>query len=289
MRLGNIFKSVALIAVLSFSACSTQKGERMKLSIWDRGVKITSPTDEGTFAYLWFYEWSLFDAVQEGEHKGGDSDWTWEIDSEGTLAQSESDWFKISAEATEDGADLLLEVTNNTERDWPDIAAIIPCFNPGFDGSKNTDAVPNLKFLDDSYTNTYFLGENGLDLIAGDAPREIHFNHSQMPSIQGWDKEREDGQFIWYHKWPTSKRNAHAGLLVRESDDGTQTMAIAWDSFLTAQGHNPWKCMHLSVRLGPLKPGETKSIRGKIYLFDGSKEDCLAKFENDFPYVKIGD
>ncbi len=261
----------------------------MNLSIWDRGVKIASPTDEGTFAYLWFYEWSMFGAVRKGEHKSGLSDWTWTVDSDGKFAQSDSDWFKISAEATEEGADLLLEVTNNTDRDWPDIAAIIPCFNPGYDGPTKTDAVANPNFFDDDHTHTYFLGENGLDLIAGEAPREIHFNNSQMPSIETWHKEREDGQFIWYHKWPTSKRNAHAGLMVRESEDRTQSMAIAWDSFLTAQGHNPWKCMHLSVRVGPLKPGEKKSIRGKIYLFDGSKEDCLAKFEKDFSSVRFGE
>lgn len=257
----------------------------MKLSIWERGVKFTSSTDEGTFAYLWFYEWSLFDAVQGGEHKSGLSDWAWTIDSEGKRAQSKSDWFKISAEATTDGADLLLEVTNNTDRDWPDIAAIIPCFNPGFDRHKVTDAVPNPNFFDDDYSGTYFLGKDGLELIRGEFPREIHFNQSKISSVEDWSKEREDGQFVWYHKWPTSKRNAYAGLMVRESEDRKQTMAIAWDSFLTAQGHNPWKCLHLSVRLGPMKPGETKTIRGKVYLFDGSKEDCLEKYRRDFPSV----
>ena len=31
------------------------------------------------------------------------------------------------------------------------------------------------------------------------------------------------------------------------------------------------------------KPGETKTIQGKIYLFDGNKEDFLVKYERDFP------
>ena len=256
-----------------------------RLSIWDRGVKVTSIDDESLFAYLWFYEWSLFDAIEKGEHKGGRSDWEWAVDSEGRLAESKSDWFSIRATAVEDGADLEFEVTNRSEHDWPDIAAIIPCFNPGFDGPKKTDAVANLDFLDDDHDRTYFYGANGLDLLAGEAPREIHFNHDLMPSVQTWDKRRDDGNFIWYHKWPTSKRDAFAGLLVRESKDRSKTMAIAWDSFVTAQGHNPWKCMHLSVGLGPLKQGETKTIRGKIYLFEGTKEDFLAKFRRDFPHV----
>jgi len=40
--------------------------------------------------------------------------------------------------------------------------------------------------------------------------------------------------------------------------------------------------MHLSVKVGPLKRGETSEIRGKMYLFQGSKEDCLKRFQNDF-------
>ena len=250
----------AVIASLLVTACSDQTHDKMKLSIWDRGVKLTSPNDDATFAYLWFFEWTLFDAVLEGEHKGGTSDWKWSIDSTGSVAETQSDWFKLSATAVDDGADLSLRITNQTDREWPDIAEIIPCFNPGFDGPKKTDAVPNNNFLDDGHGHTYFLGENGLDLIKGDAPREINFNNDRMTSIMNWEKQREDGQFVWYHKWPTSPRNAYKGVLVRESEDRTQTMAIVWEDFMTAQGHNPWKCMHLSIRVGHLKLGESKSI-----------------------------
>ncbi|MDA0347457.1 MAG: hypothetical protein O3C43_13025 [Verrucomicrobia bacterium] len=255
----------------------------MDLTIWDRGVKLTSPNDAGLYAYLWFYEWTLFDSVHKGEHKGGASDWKWDLDSDGSLAKTTNDWFSLSATAVEDGAELKLTVTNTTDRDWPDIAGIIPCFNPGFDGPKKTDAVPNNNFLDDGHDHTYFIGEQGLDLLAGDAPREIHFNHQWMNSVASWKKERDDGQFVWYQKWPTSKRDAYAGVLVRESEDRSQTMAIVWEDFLTAQGHNPWKCMHLSIRVGPLKPTESKTIRGKMYLFNGTKEDLLSKLKVDFP------
>ena len=94
--------------------------------------------------------------------------------------------------------------------------------------------------------------------------------------------ERKDGKFVFSDKWPTSARDAHAGLLVRESEDKRWTMGIAWESFISAQGHNPWKCMHLSIRVGPLKKGQKKTIRGRIYLLQGSKEDCLKKFKRDF-------
>lgn len=255
----------------------------MKLSTWDRGIIVTSPEDPELYAYLWFYEWHMFGAVLEGEHTGGTSDWKWKLDDNGRLAETHSDWFKLTASATEDGADLRLSVTNTTNREWPEIAAIIPCFNPGYDRPKRTNAVPNPRFFDDNHDHTYFLGKSGFDLLAGEAPREIHFNQRQLANINAWEKESDEDQFVWFDKWPTSDRPAHAGALVRESGDRSQTMAIVWEDFLSAQGHNPWKCMHLSVRVGPLKPGETKSIRGKIYLFEGSKENFLQKLARDFP------
>jgi len=257
--------------------------ELMKLSSWDRGISIHSPSDETCFAHFWFYEWHLFDAVSEGEHTHGSHDWEWTVLPDGTKAEMTSEWLSMSMIATDDGADLILDITNTSEHDWPEIAAIIPCFNPG-----QEDIIKvNPLFLDEEHDDTYFLGDNGLELIKGDAPREIHFNQALLPAIMDWEKEREDGNFVFEsaehnYKWPTSERNAHAGLLIRESEANSMVMGIAWDAYISAQGHNPWHCMHLSVRVGPLKQGETKTIHGKIYLFDGTKEDCLNKYRRDF-------
>ena len=272
-----------LISLLACGLSSVILADPIKLSIWDRGVKLTSPTDEDLFAYLWFYEWNMFEAVRKGEHTTGLADWKWGLVPTQSYAQTSGDWFDLSVTAVDDGAELLLKITNTTDRDWPEIAAIIPCFNPGYDGPKRTDAIPNPNFFDDGHDHTYFYGEKGFDLLAGDAPREIHFNQDLMQAIESWEKQRDDEQFVWHHKWPTSKRNAHRGLLLRESEDRSQTMAIVWEDFLTAQGHNPWKCMHLSIRAGPLEPGESKAVRGKMYLFEGTKNDLLKKLKKDFP------
>jgi hypothetical protein len=40
--------------------------------------------------------------------------------------------------------------------------------------------------------------------------------------------------------------------------------------------------MHLSVRVGPLKPGESKKIRGRMYLLRGDRESLLERFQADF-------
>jgi hypothetical protein len=69
--------------------------------------------------------------------------------------------------------------------------------------------------------------------------------------------------------------------VLRESAGGGWVTGVAWEDYLSAQGHNPRRCMHLSVRVGPLSRGERKSIRGKIYLFCGDREDCLARYRRD--------
>ncbi len=40
--------------------------------------------------------------------------------------------------------------------------------------------------------------------------------------------------------------------------------------------------MHLAVRVGPLKENETKAVRGNLYLFKGTKDDCLRHYRAAF-------
>lgn len=258
--------------------------DTMKLVRWDNGVILESRSDPSRFAFLWFYEWHLFDAVLKGEHTTGACNWNWRFDESGSTATMNADWLKLHIDAKQNGADLSLEITNNTDHDWPAISAIIPCFNPG--GSTPGDPTKPLRknpfFLDEERTNTYFQGKDGLELLKGKYPREIHFNHECHPAIMSWAKEREDGRFVFDDKWPASDRDAFAGIMIRESSDGRYVMGIGWESFISAQGHNTLNCMHLAAKVGPLRTGEKRTIRGRMYLFEGSKEDCLEAFEKDF-------
>lgn len=252
--------------------------EAMKLEQWDRGLKLASRSDTSLFTYLWFYEWLLFDAVEKGEHRSGNSDWLWSIDGEGRVGTMDAGWLKTEVVATERGATLKMEVRNDSDHDWPDIAALIPCLSPGDPGKP---AEHNTRFVDETHVRTYFQGRDGLELVAGEYPREIHFNCHSWPSLDSWDKESEDDAFLFESKWPLSDRDAYAGIMVRESDDGRSVMGMGWDSYLSAQGHNPWKCMHLSVRVGPLRTGAQRTINGELYLFHGSITECLEAFEQD--------
>lgn len=237
----------------------------LTLSRWACGIKMTAASDASMFTYFWFYEWNLFGAIEDHPHTGGKSDFDWQVAADTAAMSSEN--FAISAAVHDDTVDLTLTVTNTSKHTWPDIAAVIPCFNPG-----NGDVVEqNPRLTDREHVRTWYVGTEGLDRLV---EREIHFNHQLRPDI---DAVGQDGEYVFSHKWPTAPTNATRGAIIRQSSDDRWVAAIAWDDFISAQGHNPWDCMHLSVRVGPLAPGDSITRRGRIVLFEGTPEEALAR------------
>ncbi|MCS6850598.1 MAG: hypothetical protein NZ700_05450 [Gemmataceae bacterium] len=75
------------------------------------------------------------------------------------------------------------------------------------------------------------------------------------------------------------------GLIGCFSGDETMILATAWEPYQELfQGVGV--CIHADFRIGGLKPGETKSIRGKIYLVRADVEALLRRYERDFPEHK---
>jgi len=237
----------------------------IQLVPWERSFAVEAVADPSTRAYFWFYEWHLFDAVLPGEHTGGRHDFPWTVTD--ARAQADAWGIRFEARTVEDGAELELSVTNESDHDWPEAAGIIPCLSPGHAGVVEQSAC----FVDDDRTLTYYLGPDGLELLEA---REMHFNERLRPWLDAYSPT---GEFVFSDKWPTSDRNAVQGLIVREALGGGWVTGIAWEDFVGAQGHNPWNCMHLSVCVGPLARGETKTVRGRIYLFEGTREDVLER------------
>ena len=234
-----------------------------KLSQWGpplvgNCVRLASPSDQNLFAYFFFYEFHLFNAIEKGKLVPGD--WEWVVDDDGTAAHIHAESLKLEVDPTHNGAELDLEIMNDTDHDWPSIASIVPCFHAG--NPRNPPGI-NPLFQDVERTHSWFYGESGLEQLK--IPREIHYNHACRSEIMGWDGQREDQRFVFEKKdWPTSGRDAHGGLMIRESNDGRYVMGIGWEAFLLAQAHNPMNCMHLSIKVGPLARGEKKTIRGRI-------------------------
>ncbi len=84
---------------------------------------------------------------------------------------------------------------------------------------------------------------------------------------------------------PLSNQVPSNGLIGAVSKDKTQVLATAWEPYQELfQG--VIKCIHSDLRIGGLKPGETKHIRGKVYILPNDTKALLKRYEQDFPEHK---
>jgi hypothetical protein len=80
---------------------------------------------------------------------------------------------------------------------------------------------------------------------------------------------------------PLSSLVPSSGLCGCISADDSMILATAWEPYQEVfQG--VIACMHCDFRLGGLKPGETKTIRGKVYLLPNDMPALAARYKRDF-------
>ncbi|TWT95748.1 alkaline phosphatase family protein [Neorhodopirellula pilleata] len=80
---------------------------------------------------------------------------------------------------------------------------------------------------------------------------------------------------------PLSTLAPSAGLTGCYSANEKQILAVAWEPYQEVfQG--VITCMHSDFRIGGLKPGETKTIRGKMYVVPANEAALLTRYQNDF-------
>ncbi len=81
---------------------------------------------------------------------------------------------------------------------------------------------------------------------------------------------------------PLSSLTPDNGLIGAFSKDEQLIFATAWEPYQELfQGVA--RCLHSDLRLGGLQPGETKRVRGKIYLVTTDLPSLLTRYEQDFP------
>ena len=261
---------IVFLMPLFFVGASFANDTPYRIFQWERGIGLQLKDRPEMKMHLWFYEWNMFGAVTPQQHSRGD--WNNEVvvaDDGGNAVIDCPPHFRLEAKAGESGADLLLRASNRSRRDWPELAGIIACFNPG------PEAIRNSSF-DNEFTS--FRGPEGLLKLN---KREIHWNDRLRAMITA---VQPDQNYVWKEKWPAADPNAAGGFLMRNSgDEGSWKTGIAWERFLSCQGHNPWRCMHLGIHLGPLPSGESRTVRGKIYLVEESEAELLDRYERDFP------
>ena len=253
---------------------TSQGGVKIELRHWKRGFTIRPQGELRTNLFFWFYEWNLFGAVNEGKYTSGIASNRFDVvrdeDGERVAFRSWIPGLRLIATPVADGVEMLLEVENKTRHDWPALATIIPCLSPGLVNNRSRNLDTN---------DTFYLGPEGLQLTRDNSWRDMHFNRELRTAIFN---EGSYGYFPWSYRWPTSFRDALRGLMLRESKDDQWVVGVAWERFLSVQGHNPLHCLHVSVHVGPLKIGEKREIRGKIYMMRGDRNDLLKTFYSDF-------
>ena len=81
---------------------------------------------------------------------------------------------------------------------------------------------------------------------------------------------------------PLSPHTPSNGLIGCFSGDHTKIFVTAWEPYQELfQG--VITCLHSDFRIGGLKPGETKKIRGKIYYVPNNVPALLKRYAKDFP------
>ncbi len=237
---------------------------RLELFEWERGLALRSLSErEPLSMYLWFYEWRLFDALEPGEWTQAEYDWPRGVASDGQSAWIQADMLRLEARVRGDAVELELKVENSSEHAWPEHASIIACFNPGPPATKPYEM--------GHHKSTYFVGEHGLERLPD---RDFHFRASLRESLETRAPELK---FDFSERWRTSARDDHGGLLLRTSQSERWSCGVAWEDWLGVQAHNPWLCMHVATRVGPLAPGERRSVRGRLVLLEGSREAALER------------
>jgi hypothetical protein len=81
---------------------------------------------------------------------------------------------------------------------------------------------------------------------------------------------------------PLSKLVPSNGLIGCFSGDEKLIFATAWEPYQELfQG--VFRCLHSDFRLGGIEPGETRQIRGKIYIVPNDVPALLSRYDQDFP------
>src|SRR6476620_4259978 len=81
---------------------------------------------------------------------------------------------------------------------------------------------------------------------------------------------------------PLSSLVPSNGLAGCFSNDEKQIMAVAWEPYQELfQGVSV--CIHSAFRIGGLKPGESKRIRGTMYFTSAGPDALLKQYEKEFP------
>jgi len=205
------------------------------------------------------------------------------LNPDGTLV-AEQDMWTLKFSPADDCVDLELRVRNTTDRDWHDLVSITGCVSPLGWGAWKLQGVPRDEahyaapsFADKSTRDKTYISTNDGPFLLAD--RAKHF----------FDQETLDRVLALPYKTNVFRVKEHKaappfvdrGIVVRCNRGNGWVLGYGWEDTLCVNANNPLDCLHPTTRIGPLKAGCEKVIRGKVYLFQGELQDVFDRYDRD--------
>jgi hypothetical protein len=134
------------------------------------------------------------------------------------------------------------------------------------------------RFYDDDRTHTWIFTATGLTPLA-QLPRTIPVRAKYFVDPV-WYEEPDTKAFEFF--WGRSEARPAGALIVSEAAEGRGAIGIAWERCIGVRQNSDasHRCMHSSPRFGDLKPGESRTRRGVIWLGD-TRADVVREFEKE--------
>lgn len=171
------------------------------------------------------------------------------------------------------GADevTFLLIARNRGRKDVDVLWAQPCVRVGeFTGR-------GLKWYEeDHYLDACFIFLDGKLTTLDETPRSSDGFYTPGQVYAPVEINRDD-----LNPRPLSSALPSSGLIGCYSADGSMLVATAWQPYQELfQGIAT--CIHADFRIGGLKPGQTKTVRGKIYVMENDVEELLRRYHSEF-------
>lgn len=257
-----------------------QQSNNFKLS-WDASIlTVRSPGLPGGEVKIWYLE---------AYCRPGSSDRNWHetvIGHKTELIKASGDGRSLSLrctlkdgvtvdhviEADSTGVDFRLTARNPTSREseahWAQ-----PCIRVGVFTGTGSDVIDD-KYAYMKHCFIYLDGKQAM-LPTRDWATEARYTPGQVWVPEGVPREDVNPR-------PRHKDSPSNGLIGCISADRKWILATAWEPYQELfQG--VIRCIHSDFRIGGLKVGETKTIRGKLYLVPNDISALLKQYTIDFP------
>ena len=240
---------------------SASHEELVKIALKDKYCLTLTFNDYPGYAFnLWLPELAIFDSDLDRSQAADPIDGVWLAKRHGKLqvtgrlrAGNKSMDFKCTLNPLSSSSIMLeLEVLNSGQVDWADYTQLAVCLAPADD---------NVSFSDTTGERSYINGQDaGISSITS-AGEVGDYNHYAI----GDRIDNSDS---------IQRARLNDGFVARESTDGKISISFMWEEAARVDV-NPGglDCIHSHPAVGPLKAGDSKSLKGFIVIREGTPGD----------------